>query len=64
MGMPCVCVIAIISTAIRDTHIPVYSAGDVGNPLAETPKILGSEQATPSNARRGDAREPGRRGDP
>ena len=51
-------VIAIISTAIHDTHTPVYSAGDVGDPLAETLKIiLGSEQAAPSSARRGDARE-------
>ena len=40
------------------TRVPVYSAGEVGDPLAETPKIiLGSEQAAPSSARRGDARE-------
>jgi len=40
------------------TRIPVYSAGDVGDPLSETLKIiLGSEQAAPSSARRGDARE-------
>ena len=40
------------------TRIPVYSAGDVGDPLAETLKIIwGSEQAAPSSARRGDARE-------
>ena len=40
------------------TRIPVYSAGDVGDPLAETLKIIwGSGQAAPSSARRGDARE-------
>ena len=40
------------------TRIPVYSAGDVGDPLAETLEIVwGSEQAAPSSARRGDARE-------
>ncbi len=40
------------------TRIPVYSAGGVGDPLAETLKIMsGSEQAAPSRARRGDARE-------
>ena len=40
-----VCVIAIISTAKTTTRIPVYSAGYVGTPLAETPERWGSEQA-------------------